>query len=95
MRKITTISCIKIHTPYFFRCSDAFGPSSSLGGRTITGVYEYPDERETEFSVSFSFALFLSSLPSSSPLPSVSGKIKFNSSSFFFPLFRLKITFIL
>ena len=34
IRKITTISCIKIHTPDFFRCSDAFGPSSSLGGRT-------------------------------------------------------------
>ena len=74
IRKITTISCIKIHTPYILGCSDAFGPSSSLGGRTITGVYEYPNEKETEFSVSFSFALFLSSLPSSSPLPSVSGK---------------------
>ncbi len=27
--------CIKIHTPYFFRCSDALVPSSSLGGCTI------------------------------------------------------------
>ena len=26
--------CIKIHTPYFFRCSDAFGPGSSPGGHT-------------------------------------------------------------
>ena len=34
IRKITTISCIKIHTPDFFRCSDAFGPGSSPGGHT-------------------------------------------------------------
>ncbi len=34
IRKIHTIFCIKIHTPDFFGCSDAFGPGSSPGGHT-------------------------------------------------------------
>ena len=37
---------------------------------TITGVYEHPDERETELSVSFSFALFSLLFPLMPPLPS-------------------------
>ena len=36
IRKITTISCIKIHTPDFFRCSDADVVSSSLAGCTTS-----------------------------------------------------------
>lgn len=34
IRKITTISCIKIHTPYILGCSDAFGSGSSPDGHT-------------------------------------------------------------
>ena len=42
--------------------------SEASGASTITGVYEHPDERETELSVSFSFALFSLLFPLMPPL---------------------------
>ena len=41
----------------------ANGKVAFLSSKAITGVYEHPDERETDLSVSFSFAPFSSVFP--------------------------------